>query len=141
MLQFIESASVSPSGPALRSMVRVFKRSLWAVFGAAVALAGCSPGPLIDRLPSDLGLPAGAPARPVAPYDYPAVHDMPPDRSSTPMTEEEQVKLEKDLARARDQQEGRPPQVKPPAKKPAPAAKKPSKDDENGQTAGAKPNP
>jgi hypothetical protein len=122
-------------------MVRVFKRSLWAVFGAAVALAGCSPGPLIDRLPSDLGLPAGAPARPVAPYDYPAVHDMPPDRPSTPMTEEEQVKLEKDLARARDQQEGRLPQVKPPAKKPAPAAKKPSKDDENGQTAGAKPNP
>jgi hypothetical protein len=28
-----------------------------------------------------------------------------------------------------------------PAKKPAPAAKKPSKDDENGQTAGAKANP
>jgi hypothetical protein len=57
------------------------------------------------------------------------------------MTEEEQVKLEKDLARARDQQEGRPLQVKPPGKKSAPAAKKPSKDDENGQTAGAKPNP
>lgn len=141
MLQFIEFASVSPSGPALRSIVRVFKRLLWPVFGVVTALAGCSPGPLIDRLPGDLGLPAQAPARPVTPYDFPAVHDMPPDRSSTPMTEEEQVRLEKDLARARDQQEGRPPQGKPPAKKPAPAAKKPSKDDENGQTAGAKPNP
>ncbi len=141
MLQFIESASVSPSGPVLRSMVRVFKRSLWAVLGVTAALGGCSPGPLIDRLPGDLGLPAGAPARPVAPYDFPAVHDMPPDRPSTPMTEEEQVRLEKDLARTRDQQEGRPPQSKPPAKKPAPAAKKPSKDDENGQAAGAKPNP
>lgn len=137
MLQFIESTSISPSGPALRSMVRVFERSLWAAFGLAAALAGCSPGPIIDRLPGDLGLPAGAPARPVAPYDYPAVHDMPPDRPSTPMTEEEQVRVEKDLANARDRQEGRPP----PAKKTAPAAKKPAKDGENGQTAGAKANP
>src|SRR5260221_3414526 len=108
MLQFIESASVSPSGPASRSMGRVFERSLWAAFGVAAALAGCSPGPLIDRLPGDLGLPAGAPARPGAPYDYPAVHDMPPGRPTTPMTEEAQGQLGKDIAKAREQPASRP---------------------------------
>ena len=53
------------------------------------------------------------------------------------MTEEEQLKLEKELANTRDRQEGRPP----PAKKPTSIAKKTPKDAENGQTAGAKPNP
>jgi hypothetical protein len=53
------------------------------------------------------------------------------------MTEEEQLKLEKDLANVRDRQEGRPPS----ARKPANTAKKPPGDAENGQTAGAKPNP
>jgi hypothetical protein len=92
---------------------------------------------MIDKLPADMGLPANAPARPETPYEYPAVHDMPPARASEPMTEEEQVKLEKELANVRDRQEGRPP----PGKKAAPAAKKPPDDAANGQTAGAKANP
>jgi hypothetical protein len=62
---------------------------------------------------------------------------MPPDRASVPMTDEEQLRLEKDLANQRDRQEGRPP----PSKKAASTVKKPSKDTENGQTSGAKPNP
>ncbi|HEY6860708.1 MAG TPA: hypothetical protein VI358_13080, partial [Pseudolabrys sp.] len=95
-----------------------------AALGLAALLAACAPGPIIDRLPGELGLPAGAPARPETPYEYPAVHDMPPDRASTPMTEEEQVRLEKELTNVRDRQEGRPPAVK----KGAPAAKKPPKD-------------
>ncbi len=138
MLQFIESTSVSrPGRQALRSIVGVSKRFLWLALGFAAAVAGCSPGPIIDRLPADIALPAGAPARPAVPYDYPAVHDMPPDRASAPMTEDEQVKVEKELANARDRQEGRPA----PAKKDAPLSKKPPKDSENGQTAGAKANP
>jgi len=84
-----------------------------------------------------MGLPANAPPRPATAYDYPAVHDMPPDRASVPMTDEEQLRLEKDLANERDRQEGRPT----PAKKAASTGKKPPKDAENGQTAGAKPNP
>ncbi len=138
MLQFIEFASVSrPGRQALRSIVGVSKRFLWLALGFAAALAGCSPGPIIDRLPADMGVPAGAPTRPAVPYDYPAVHDMPPDRTSVPMTEDEQVRVEKELANARDRQEGRPA----PAKKAAPVSKKPSNDSENGQTAGAKANP
>jgi len=116
----------------------VFKRTLWAaILGLVAALAGCSPGPLIDKLPADMGLPANAPARPETRYEYPAVHDMPPARASSPMTEEEQVRLEKELASARDRQEGRPR----PDKKAVPTAKKPPNDAENGQTAGAKANP
>ncbi len=127
---------------ALWSRVRVFERTLWAaIFGLAAALAGCSPSAMIDKLPAGMGLPANAPARPETPYEYPAVHDMPPARASEPMTEEEQVKLEKELAKVRDRQEGRPP----PDKKVAPAAKKPpddaANDAANGQTAGAKANP
>jgi hypothetical protein len=119
-------------------MARVFQRTLSAAgFGLAIALAGCSPGAIIDKLPSGMGLPAGTPERPATPYEYPAVHDMPPNRPSAPMTEAEQAKLEKDLADTRDRQEGRPA----PAKKPASTAKKSPKNAENGQTAGAKPNP
>jgi hypothetical protein len=117
-------------------MIRVFERTLWAA-ALVAALAGCSASTVIDRLPADVGLPAGAPARPEKPYEYPAVHDMPPARASVPMTEEEQVRLEKELSNVRDRQEGR----SPPGKKAAPVAKKPPDTGENGQTAGAKPNP
>ena len=109
----------------------------WAVLGLSTVLAGCAPGPIIDRLPNELGLPAGAPVRPETPYEYPAVHDMPPDRTSSPMTEAEQVRLEKELINVRDRQEGRPEATK----KGAPTAKKPPKDVQNGQTDGAKANP
>ena len=113
------------------------KRFIWAALGLAALLAGCAPGPIIDRLPGELGLPTGAPARPETPYEYPAVHDMPPDRASSPMTEEEQVRLEKELINVRDRQEGRPPT----GKKGAPTAKKPAKGAQNGQTDGTKANP
>src|SRR4249920_260939 len=119
-------------------MARVFERTLWAAtLGLAAALAGCSAGPLIDKLPADMGLPANAPARPATPYEYPAVHDMPPARATIPMTEDEQAKLEKELANVRDRQEGRTQSPK----KPAPKTKKPPNEAEGGQTAGAKPNP
>src|SRR5262245_39167403 len=101
-----------------------------------MALSGCAP--VIDRIPSEIGgLPAGVPARPETPYEYPAVHDMPPDRKSTPMTEEEQVRLEKELITVRDRQEGRPPA----GKKGVSSAKEPPKGVQNSQTDGAKANP
>jgi hypothetical protein len=119
-------------------MRRVFERILQ-VAGLCLltAFGGCSAGPMIDRLPADFGLPASAPARPEKPLEYPAVHDMPPARSSVPMTEEEQVKTEKELTALRDRQEGR----SPAKKKAAAPAKKPPTAAQNGQTTGAKPNP
>jgi len=105
----------------------VYERSLWIALGLAAALAGCSASSIIDKLPAEMGLPAGSPARPATPYQYPAVHDMPPERASETMTEEEQMRLEKELANLRDRQEGRPP----PAKKTVPTAKKPLEDPES----------
>lgn len=110
-----------------------------------VGLAGCAAGPLVDRLPEAAGgLPADAPSRPTTPHQYPAVHDMPPPRASKPLSEEEQVKLEKELQATRDRQtaetaEGQPDQKSAaPAKKPPAGAKTGQK---TGVNAGAKTNP
>ena len=77
----------------------IIGRTVLASVWLAAGLSGCSPGPMIDKIPTDImGLPAGTPMRPDTPYNYPAVHDMPPDRASVPMSDEEQLRLEKDLA-------------------------------------------
>ena len=81
--------------------MRTLERSILA--GLAVLLAGCSPSSMMERLPTSVGgLPAGAPAAPTTPYQYPAVHDMPPPRTDTPLTAEQQDELEKALLAARD---------------------------------------
>jgi hypothetical protein len=53
------------------------------------------------------GLPANAPARPDVPPPFPAIHDMPPARTNTVLTEEERRKAEEDLVAARERQPGR----------------------------------
>jgi hypothetical protein len=75
----------------------------------AVVLSGC--GSISDKfrtsaaqLPA-VGLPAGAPERPAEPVPYPAVHDMPAPRNSTPLTLTEQEQLERELVTARDGQQ------------------------------------
>lgn len=112
---------------------------------AAISLIGltvsaCSQASSVfDHLPEAAGgMPSGAPARPAQPYRYPAVHDMPPPRGDKTLSEEDQLKLEKDLAATRDRQaadalkEDEPPPAPPPPKA------KPSK---TGAATGRKPNP
>lgn len=89
----------------LQRMMRFPVRSMLLILGLAGALGACSAGSIVDRLPEGMGEPADTPARPATPYVYPAVHDMPPPRATPVMTEDQQVKLEKDLAMVRDQQE------------------------------------
>jgi hypothetical protein len=73
------------------------------VLAAALILAGCSASTIGDHLPAAAGgLPADAPARPANPGQYPAVHDLPPPRQETVLTDEEQKKLEADLVAARN---------------------------------------
>lgn len=125
-------------------MHRTIGRSLLAACAVAASLTGCSAGPLADKLeqmPQSLGgMPPDTPKAPAVPYQYPAVHDMPPPRASEPMSEEQQDRLEKDLNAARDRQEAANPDAQKAAeaaktakktakKKPAPA--------QNGQNAGA----
>jgi hypothetical protein len=83
-----------------------------------VAVAGCSPTPLVERLPADLGgLPSGAPAPPATPYRYPDVHATPPPRATAPLTSEQQLELEERLRKARERQESQTTEIKdtPPA--------------------------
>lgn len=121
-----------------------------AILGLSLALSlglgGCASGGMIDQLPAALGgEPESLPPRPKTEYQFPAVHDMPPARATAPLSDNEQVTLEKELQAARDRQEalygaaaGAAP---PPAPKPAaPAAKKPAAA-KSGQTSGAKTNP
>ena len=87
-----------------RSQRPVPRRALAAALAAvAVVLAGCSAGSTVsDHLPTALGgLPDGAPQRPDTSRAYPAVHDMPPPRATTVLTDAETRKLEDDLVAAR----------------------------------------
>ena len=91
-------------------MRRTIGRSLLAACALAASLSGCSAGPLTEKfenMPQSMGgLPPDTPKAPAIPYAYPAVHDMPPPRSSEPMSEEQQWQLEKELSAVRDRQEG-----------------------------------
>jgi hypothetical protein len=136
-------------------MVGFLQRSIVAAAVMAAALAGCSAGQLGDTLPNSMGgLPEGAPARPNTTRQFPAVHDMPSPRPTTPLSAEDQLKLEKDLQEARTKQEaiaaqpdpGSTPTAAPPvvaAKKKPPAVKKqaPAAASADAKTSGAKTNP
>jgi len=76
--------------------------------GAAVILMGCSTSNMGDNMPAAAGgLPESTPQRPATPAAYPAVHDMPPPRATTVLTDAEQKKLEDDLIAARNRAEGK----------------------------------
>lgn len=83
----------------------------WLGFGGttvvlAVLLASCSPG-IIDRIPTEVGgLPDNAPQRGQTQPAYPAVHDVPPSRPVAPLSDDEQLRLEKDLDAVRKKQGG-----------------------------------
>ncbi len=68
--------------------------------GCTSLSSGISAG--VADLPAPIGLPPGTPSRPAVAPEYPAVHDIPPPRDNKLLTEEERVKLEQDLAAARD---------------------------------------
>jgi hypothetical protein len=77
---------------------------------AVLLLAGCATGGSVgDHLPAAVGgLPESAPERPAAPMAYPDVHDMPPARPSTTLSDREQKQLETDLIAARKRLGGDP---------------------------------
>jgi len=129
---------------ASRNMMRAVGRLLLAALSLAM-MVGCTSGQVMDDLPASVALPADAPARPATPYQYPAVHDMPPPRATEPMSAEDQLRLEQELTAVRNRQEGTKPEdektrqtTKKNAKK---TAKKKPADAQNGETAGAKTNP
>jgi len=127
-------------GPAMRRggatspIVRAL-RFVIPVAGMAVAtgLSACGSishniAATMSQMPA-VGLSDTAPTRPENPPPYPAVHDLPPLRERTVLTEIEQQKLEDDLVNARDRQlvaAGKPvpkrKKVEPPVAGPIPAS-------------------
>ena len=78
----------------------------------ALAAAGCS-NSAIDSIPVWAGgEPAGTPQRPATELQYPAVNDRPPARDTKVVSEEEQAKIERELAAARAAQVKQAAQVK-----------------------------
>jgi hypothetical protein len=73
------------------------------LLAGATILVDCSSGGVIgDYMPTATGgLPEGAPQRPTKSTSFPAVHDMPPPRAQTVLSDEEQKKLEDELIAAR----------------------------------------
>lgn len=106
-----------------------------------LALSGCAAGGMGDQLPHAMGgLPEGAPARPDKPYGYPDVYDTPAPRSTKPLDDFEQLRLQRELQGLRDRQEevAADPDAPPPTQKPA---KKNAKAPKSGQATGARTNP
>jgi hypothetical protein len=117
-------------------------KSILAAAALAAALAGCSATSVIDSMPGGMAEPAGAPARPAVAYQYPAVHDMPPPRADQPLTDEQQIQMERELLKVRDQQEGRPANsVARTGQKADQTAKMPPPEANETEAAGGKPNP
>ena len=82
----------------------VVRRRTVRVIGCLLAgglLSGCTSA-AFSELPAPIGLPEGAPARSAIQPEYPAVHDIPPPRPNTVMTEQERKDLERELAAERE---------------------------------------
>jgi hypothetical protein len=95
--------------PIPRSQSNGSKRVVAAalLFGGALILAGCTASSVTDYVPTAAGgMPEGVPQRSANPPAYPAVNDTPRRRDSAVLTDEEQTRLENDLAKARDRLSG-----------------------------------
>jgi hypothetical protein len=103
----------------------VVRLGLGFILVESVLLTGCASQSLFDKLPQSMGgLPSGAPARPSTPPAYPAVHDMPPPRENSTLTETEQDKLQKELNALRDRTRARASSDEPESTQPNKEAKK-----------------
>ncbi|MBW8903650.1 MAG: hypothetical protein JF566_06830 [Bradyrhizobium sp.] len=94
---------------ALRRFVTSRRWRLVVLLVAAVGLAGCASisekfRDTAAALPG-VGLPADAPERTAQPVAFPAVHDIPPPRNSVTLTNTEQDQMERELVKARDEQQ------------------------------------
>jgi hypothetical protein len=67
----------------------------------AAVLSGCSS--VVDNIPHAMGgLPEGTPQRSATPTAFPSVHEMPPARQDTALSEAESKRLREDLKNTRN---------------------------------------
>jgi hypothetical protein len=92
-----------------RSVGCNLRQPILLLLGLMLALAGAGPLASCSTMGGEIptavgGLPEGTPERPQTAPAYPAVHDMPPARNSTVLTEEEKKRVEAELAVMRAEQ-------------------------------------
>ena len=109
------------------------------LIAVAGILSACSSSNRIgDSLPPSLGgMPAGMPERPAVQPDYPAVHDLPPPRADTTLSDAEKKSLKDDLIASRERAALRAGVKKADTAKPTAAKKPDSPDTGRTQSAGA----
>lgn len=97
----------SPSRSKRPTRLRIVAAAVLAACASGF-LSGCS-GLIADHLPAAVGgLPADTPERPTSTGQYPAVHNMPPARSTATLDNDQQKQLEDDLVAARNRYGGNP---------------------------------
>jgi hypothetical protein len=79
-------------------------QSIAVVFALALSAAGCSSSTIASMPTWAGGEPGAAPARLESELQYPAVNERPPARDAKIVSEEEQAKIERELAAAREAQ-------------------------------------
>jgi hypothetical protein len=97
------SAGKSKVAPILKSAMAL---------GIVLLASGCSSS-VIDSIPTWAGgEPVGTPERPAMEMEYPPVNDRPASRETKVVTEQEQARIERELAAIRDAQARQAAQVK-----------------------------
>ena len=124
------SVAFPTNGPLRRTRPFARLAAVILVAAGAASLGGC--GSLNEKMAQGMGsmpaigLPVNAPERPAQPHAFPAVHDMPPQRTTAVLTAAEQRTLEKELVSAREVQQAaapKPAAASKPAAKPVAAAR------------------
>lgn len=97
-----------PTGQALEQKYAALPQRAAAVGAVLIAMLMASCSSTLSNLPTQMGgEPTGTPERPVTPAAYPAVHDMPPPRTSAVLTDAQRKQTEDELTAARDRQSKR----------------------------------
>lgn len=84
------------AGTVLRPVLR-----LSVIAAIAAAVSACT---TVTDFQTVLSVPEGAPARPAAAPEFPAVHELPPERENALLEPSEQARVEHELVLARDRQ-------------------------------------
>jgi hypothetical protein len=99
---------------AVGCLVARRRLSSMAAVVALLACAGCS---TFTDFQTVMRVPDGTPVRPETPYEFPAVHELPPQRENALLDPAEQERVERELVRMRDRQAGRNPSASPEGRK------------------------
>lgn len=96
---------------------RLIARRRLASMAAVVALLACAGCSTFTDFQTVMRVPDGTPVRPETPYEFPAVHELPPQRENALLDPAEQERVERELVRMRDRRAAGTPPASPAGRK------------------------